>query len=45
MPEADIWFLARNQSRKMRHFAKKALGKSVQRLYYALTPQRADDPW
>lgn len=26
-------------------FCKKALGKSVQRLYDALIPQRADDPW
>jgi hypothetical protein len=26
-------------------FCQKALGKSIQRLYYALTPQRADDPW
>ena len=26
-------------------FSQKALGKSAQRLYYALTPQRADDPW
>jgi hypothetical protein len=26
-------------------FCQKALGKSIQHLYYALTPQRADDPW